>query len=40
MRVECIHIMYKHYQEGVDAVPRLGYEHQTLNQLVKTPSAR
>ena len=34
MRVICINIVYKHYQEGVDAVPRLGYENQTLNQLV------
>ena len=33
MRVICIHIVYKHYQEGVDAIPRLGYEYQTLNQL-------
>ena len=34
MRVICIHIVNKRYQEGVDAIPRLGYEHQTLNQLV------
>jgi hypothetical protein len=34
MRVICIRIVWEDYQEGVDTIPRLGYENQTLNQLV------
>ncbi len=34
MRAICIRIVWEDYQEGVDTIPRLGYENQTHNQLV------
>ncbi len=33
MRVICIHIVCKHYQEGVDAIPKLRYEKKLKKPL-------